>query len=320
MKILIGYDGSECADAALDDLTQAGLPAAGEAQIMSIAEVWLPPPPPSAYEIIEEARHANSPAELQRDFAKSCAAAKEALALAERARERLQTRLPNWKLTADSSCGSPAWELVAKADQWKPDLIVVGSHGRTALGRFVLGSVSQRVLTEALCSVRIARGRVEEPNSPVRIVVGTDGSPASDQALRAVAARNWPAQSEVKVVLVDDPLAPEFLGKLIPPLATTLEEDRQEERAWVENISKQAIDILRSADLKVTCVVREGDPKQELPKAAEEWGADCIFVGSAGFSNRFERFVLGSVSAAVAARAHCSVEVVRKKSKQIKHG
>jgi nucleotide-binding universal stress UspA family protein len=315
MKILIGYDGSECADAALDDLAQAGLPASGEIHILSVAEVWLPPPPPSSFEIVEEARHAESPAELQRDFAKQCAAAKEALVLAERARDRVQARFPNWKVSADSSCGSAPWELVAKADQWNPDLIVVGSHGRTALGRFVLGSVSQRVLTEALCSVRIARGRVEEPNSPERIIVGTDGSPASEEALRAVAARTWPAGSEVKVVLVDDPLAPEFLGKVIPPLRKMLEEDRQEERAWVEEISRQSIDILSSAAIKVTCVVREGDPKRELPKAAEEWGADCIFVGSAGFSNRFERFVLGSISAAVAARAHCSVEVVRKKSR-----
>ena len=214
MKILIGYDGSECADAALDDLTQAGLPPAGEFHLMSVAEVWLPPPPPSSYEIIEEARHANSPAELQRDFSKHCAAAQEALALVERARDRVQARFPNWKVTADSSCGSAAWELVAKADEWKPDLIVVGSHGRTALGRFVLGSVSQRVLTEALCSVRIARGRLDEPNSPVRIIVGTDGSPASEEALLSVAARKWPPLSEVKVIMVDDPLAPEFLGKL----------------------------------------------------------------------------------------------------------
>jgi nucleotide-binding universal stress UspA family protein len=315
MKILIGYDGSGCADAALDDLTQAGLPPTGEVHILSVAEVWLPPPPPSTYEVIEEARHANSPAELQRDFAKRCPAAKDALALAERVRDRLQTRFPEWKVSANSSCGSAAWELVAKADQWKPDLIVVGSHGGTVLGRFVLGSVSQRVLTEALCSVRIARGRVEEPNSPVRIIVGTDGSPASEEAVRAVAARNWPAQSEVKVIMVDDPLAPEFLGKIIPPLETMLEEDRQAERAWVEKISKQSVDILRSAGLRITCMVREGDPKRELPKAADDWGADCIFVGSAGFSNRFERFVLGSVSAAVAARAHCSVEVVRKKPK-----
>lgn len=314
MKILIGYDGSECADAALDDLTQAGLPPAGEVHILSVAEVWLPPPPPSSYEIIEGARNATSPAELQRDFAKRGAAAKTELALAERARDRVQSRFPNWKVTADSSCGSAAWELVAKADEWKPDLIVVGSHGRTALGRFVLGSVSQRVLTEAKCSVRIARGRVEEPDSPVRIIVGTDGSPASDEALRVVAARKWPAQSEVKVILVDDPLAPEFLGKIIPPLEKALEEDRTEERAWVEKISAHSVDILRASEIKVTCAVREGDPKRELCKAAEEWGASSIFVGSAGFSNRLERFVLGSVSAAVAARAHCSVEVVRKKT------
>jgi len=311
MKILIGYDGSECADAALDDLTQAGLPATGEVHVLSVAEVWLPPPPPSSYEILEEARKAQSPADLQREFAKGCAAAKEVLLFAERARDRIQTKFPDWKVSADSSCGSPAWELVAKADEWKPDLIVVGSHGRTALGRFVLGSVSQRVLTEARCSVRIARGRVEEPNSPVRIVAGTDGSPPSDEALRAIAARNWPAGSEVKVVLVDDPLTPEFLGKIIPPFEKMLEEDRQEERAWVERISKRSIEILRSAGMNVSCVVREGDPKRELPKVAEEWGADCVFVGSAGFSNRLERFVLGSVSAAVAARSHCSVEVVR---------
>ena len=91
-----------------------------------------------------------------------------------------------------------------------------------------------------------------------------------------------------------------------------LEEDRQNERAWVEKITEQSTEILRNAGIKVTCVLREGDPKQELCKAAEEWNADCIFVGSAGFSNRLERFVLGSISGAVAARAHCSVEVIRK--------
>lgn len=314
MKILIGYDGSECADAALDDLAQAGLPAAVEVHVLSVAEMWLPPPPPSAFEIIEEARQANSPAELQRDFAKTCAAAKEALALAERARERIQSRFPDWKVSAGSSCGSAAWELVAKADEWKPDLLVVGSHGRTGFGRFVLGSVSQRVLTEALCSVRIARGRVEEPSSPVRIIVGTDGSPASERALGVIAARKWPPQSAVKVIVVDDPLPPDFLGKLIPPLEEVIEEDRQDARAWVKEISQRSAAILRGASVKVSCELREGDPKRELPKAAEEWGADCIFVGSAGFSNRFERFVLGSTSAAVAARAHCSVEVVRRSS------
>lgn len=315
-RILIGYDGSECADAALDDLTHAGLPPDAEAQILSIAEVWLPPPPPSSYEIVVQAESAESPAELQRGFAKGCVAAKAALALAEGARERVLANFPNWKVTADSSCGSPASELMARADEWKPDLIVVGSHGRTALGRFALGSVSQRVLTEACCSVRVARGRVEEPDTPVRIIIGIDGSPASLDAAREVASRRWPPQSEVKVIVVDDPLFPDFLGDLIPPLEKLIEEDKSQERAWVKKVSTEPIALLRQAGLQVSSELREGEPKKELPKAAEEWGADCIFVGSVGFSNRLERFVLGSVSAAVAARAHCSVEVVRSKSKE----
>lgn len=314
MKILIAYDGSSCADAALDDLQRAGLPPEAEAQIISVAEIWLPPPPPSAAEILERAGEVKVPSDFKRVYSKGSAAMKEALALAEQASDRVKTNFPGWKLFADADCGSPAWEIVFRADQWKPDLIVVGSHGRTALGRFVLGSVSQRVLTEAKCSVRIARGRIEEPGSPVRIIVGIDGSPGSEEAVRAVAARTWPAGSEVRVIIVDDPLVPPIIGEIIPPLAETIEESNAEDWSRDKEVLANATALLRASDIKASTEIRLGDPKKELPQAAEEWAADCIFVGSAGFSNRFERFVLGSISAAVAARAHCSVEVVRKSS------
>ena len=316
MKILIGYDGSECAEAALDDLRRAGLPENAEAYVLSVAEVWLPAPPPSSYEILEKARQVKVPADLKEIYSKDSQSFKEVLSLAQRAVERVKASFPGWKVTADASCGSPAWELVGQADQWKPDLIVVGSHGRSALGRFVLGSVSQRVLTEARCSVRVSRGRVEEPDTPVRLIVGVDGSPGSEAAVRAIAARNWPPNSEVKLVAVDDPLVPDYVGKIIPPLASTIEEDKKEELSWANMIARRSSGLLAHTELEVTQVLREGDPKHELPKAAEEWGADCIFVGSTGFSNRFERFVLGSVSAAVAARAHCSVEVVRQSASE----
>jgi nucleotide-binding universal stress UspA family protein len=314
MKILIAYDGSDCAEAALDDLQRAGLPGKAEVQIISIAEVWLPPPPPSSAEILERAKEVLVPSDFKRVYARGSKAMKAALVLAEQAGARVKSNFPGWAVETDASCGSPAWEVVFRSDQWKPDLIVVGSHGRTALGRFVLGSVSQRVLTEARCSVRIARGRVEEPGSPVRILVGIDGSPGSEDAVRAVAARAWPQHSEVKLMVVDDPLVPAFVGDIIPPLAETIDESNAEDRAWAEEMLTVSASILKTTDIKVTTEIRQGDPKKELPKAAEEWGADCIFVGSAGFSNRFERFVLGSVSAAVAARAHCSVEVIRKTS------
>jgi nucleotide-binding universal stress UspA family protein len=167
------------------------------------------------------------------------------------------------------------------------------------------------VLTHARCSVRVSRGRVEEPGTPVRLIVGVDGSPASLAAIDEVQSRAWPLGSEVRVIAVDDPLIPTFIGQFIPPVAKTVEESNKVDREWLKKMLGRSSKRLRQAELKVSTDIREGDPKHILVQAAEEWGADCIFVGSVGFGNPFERFVLGSVSASVAARAHCSVEVVR---------
>jgi len=316
MRILIAYDGSDCAEAALDDLAQAGLPETTEAIVISVTEVWLPPPPMSSYEIVEQAASLHVPADLKKVYMKGSRVVKEAKALAERGAARVSATFPKWKVKAEAIYGSPAWELVFKADKWKPDLIVVGSHGRSALGRFVLGSVSQRVVAEARCSVRIARGRIEEPGSPVRIVIGIDGSPASHAAVRAVIARNWPAQSQVRVVVVDDPLHPTLVGELVPLVAELVDEENRLDRARIQKFAEAAAKLIRSANLHASAIIEEGDPKHVLPRVAEKWGANSIFVGATGFSNRFQRFVLGSVSSAVAARAHCSVEVIRPHGKR----
>jgi len=82
---------------------------------------------------------------------------------------------------------------------------------------------------------------------------------------------------------------------------------------WGDGLRKGDVGMrgpLRTRGLTVSSVITEGDPKHVLLDEAEHWGADCIFVGARGLS-RVERFLLGSVSAAVAARAHCAVEVVR---------
>lgn len=77
-------------------------------------------------------------------------------------------------------------------------------------------------------------------------------------------------------------------------------------------IAVPAIDTLKDSGLIVSSVVKEENPKQLLISEAEDWGADCIFVGARGLG-RIKRLWLGSVSTAVAQRAHCSVEVVREK-------
>jgi nucleotide-binding universal stress UspA family protein len=304
MKILVAYDGSDCADAALDDLQRAGLPDAVEVVVMSVTEIWLPPP--------SSLEDGEASAERQKISVKHSKAIAETRALAQRARVRLQQNFPAWQVSAEDAYGSPAWEIISKADAWQPDLIVVGSHGRTALGRLVLGSVSQKVLTEARSSVRVARGRVEVDATPVRIVIGVDGSDGSAGAVSAVAARRWPLGSETHVVVVEDSLTPTVQGRFIPPVADWVEESNKEDLHWVHETADKAVAELSATGLNVSSLVTEGDPKRMLIEEAEKWGADCIFVGSTGFSgSRLSRFLLGSVSSAVAARAHCSVEVVR---------
>ena len=159
--------------------------------------------------------------------------------------------------------------------------------------------------------MRVARGRLDEHDSPVRIILAVDGSPGSQGAAREVARRAWPSNSEVRVVVVDDALTPTLLGRRIPPVAAWIDESAKDDRAWAQKIADEAVKELQAAQLKVSSDIVEGDPKRMLVEEAEKWGADCIFVGSTGFSSHIARFMLGSVSSAVVARAHCSVEVVR---------
>ena len=83
-----------------------------------------------------------------------------------------------------------------------------------------------------------------------------------------------------------------------------------EENERITAAVEKAVNRLKGANLRVTHLVKLGDPKQLLVNEAERWGADCIYVGSHGLG-RLDRILLGSVSSAVAARAHCSLEVVR---------
>lgn len=53
--------------------------------------------------------------------------------------------------------GDPADRIVLEAGEWGADLILMGSHGRHGLSRVILGSVAQKVLSHAPCSVEVVR-------------------------------------------------------------------------------------------------------------------------------------------------------------------
>ena len=296
MKILIGYDGSECAQGIFDDLPRAGLPQDIEALVISVDELWLPLPP--SYGMAETG------------FPLDFKATAEVEGLAKQGAERMRSLFPACAASSEGFAGSPSSSILARADEWQPDLIVVGSHGRSALGRFLLGSVSQRLATEAGCSVRISRGRAGRVGTTVRIVVGIDGSPGCEAAVSELAARSWPAGTEARLISVLKVPIPAALESTTSPAVQMVDEVKEEYVAELERSLEVAAGKLRAVGLAVSNAVKTGDPKRVLLDAAEQCKADSIFVGARGLS-RFKRLMLGSVSAALAARAHCSVEVVR---------
>ena len=310
MKILIAYDGSECADSAIADLANAGLPADADAEVVSVAEAWLPPPPISSYDLVGSEDVAESVASHEHARQWQTDSAEVARSLAHEAGQRIKSMFPGWRINAHGCFGSPSTEVLSRAEEWSADLIVAGSHGRSLIGRLILGSVSNRVLSEAHCSVRVARGKPGRTQSPIRILVCVDGSAGADAAVASAASRYWPAGTEATVLIVCDPVTPTAVGSLLPPVTSWAAAFNDEQKADAEKTIQPSVARLQSAGVAVTGIVRIGDPRWVILKEAEELNIDSLFVGARGLS-RIERFLLGSVSSAVASRAHCSVEVVR---------
>ncbi len=309
MRILIGYDGSESADVALDDLRRAGLPRDVEALVVSVGEVMMPP---ASHEVggpaLTSRRLSVVLAQVETQAAEKL---KEVEDLAAKAGERLRSSFPGWEVQAVGLAGSPSTELINKADEWKADLVVVGSHGHSAFERFMLGSVSKKVVTDSHHSVRVARGTVKQDNLPPKIMIGVDASPEAEHAVRAVGMRVWPEGTQVRIIAIDDGTSPARISTVLPTAAAMIRSSNENVSEAARLMVGWAENELSAIGLHVSVAVEKGDPQRVLIEEAGKWDADSIFVGGRKFSGAIERFRLGSVSTALVTKAHCSVEVVR---------
>lgn len=311
MKILIAYDGSGYSHASLCDLQKAGLPPEVEVIVLSVMENWLSPA------VAQEEIHAVADSEVAEYFQKYYQQANRNLAesksIADQAKQELLRYFPGWTIKTEAVLGSAASKILLRSLEFKPDLIVVGAQGLSAFSQTGLGSISQRVLTEAGCSVRVARSNNDDAASPeLRIAIGFDDSPGSMAAVESVASRQWRRKTEIRLVIVTEPLVALISGRVFQTIPGWSEGRMKGEQKWVETLAVEALQTLRNAGLSATLHVYSGNPRLVLAQETANWHADCIFVGARAEGSRLERLFLGSVSAAVAARANCSVEVVRK--------
>ncbi|MFB6089598.1 MAG: universal stress protein [Halobellus sp.] len=193
--------------------------------------------------------------------------------------------------------GFPHETILEYVDHEGIDLIAMGTHGRTGLNRYLLGSVAEKVVRLSPVPVLAVRPEAAGERPYRDVVVPTDGSDAAIPAERwgvGLAARFGAAVHAVSVV-------PE------EPVRSS------ETKAAYEDAAEEAVERVRrvaeEAGVGIDGAVEHGVPHREILDFADRTGADLLVVGTHGRTG-VERFVLGSVAEKVVRLSETPVLVV----------
>jgi nucleotide-binding universal stress UspA family protein len=145
MRILLAIDDSKFSEAAIETVIEQARPQGTEVRILHVVES---PPLLVARELGGCEPALESALEFQKQHAEAVLA---------KAAELLRAR--GLKVAAALEVGDPKSKILDVAEEWHADLIVLGSHGRKGLDRFLMGGVSDAVARHARCSVEIVRIR-----------------------------------------------------------------------------------------------------------------------------------------------------------------
>ena len=296
MKLLVAIDASKASAHVLEQIAARPWPAGSTAEVLTVVEpshLWTMSE--TAEQIVGQAREITERAAMMLDG----------------------DAAPGLSARAVVMQGDPKAVIIDRAKSEDVDLVLVGSHGASALQRFLVGSVASGVVRHAPCSVEIVRERDGVAPGVRKILLAADGSPLSELAAQEIAARSWGENVAVRVISVEEYTMPAAQILLEPSFVFTDTEKELQKQALerAENAVASAVRILQPvfSDVSEKIAVPLRPAKEEILAEAEEWGADLIVLGSHGREGA-ELLLLGSVSEAVATHAHCSVEVVRKRA------
>ena len=197
--------------------------------------------------------------------------------------------------------------LSSAAREVGTDLLVVGTHGRTGLRWFFLGSVAERVVRHAPMDVLVARREDAGRGGFHDVLVATDFTPASVRALDRALDLVAPG-GRIQVVHCQ-PMSPVALwGEGAAPYQAELDVALEAE------MRRQGEKLLaarrRPGGPTLSFAIRREPPALAIVHLLEARRFDLAVLGSHGRTG-FRRFFLGSVAEAVVRRAPCSVLIAR---------
>jgi nucleotide-binding universal stress UspA family protein len=296
MNILIATDGSDSANAAVELVTRFPFPQHSALTAITVVDTKLFTD--SRSEGLDEAQSRQLEQSEQAIHAD-----------ADRMLAQVATRLraAGRVCSTEVHAGNPAEQILEAAGRLKPDLIVVGAHGVSGLRHFRLGSVADKVLEHAECSVLIVRTSAAlEDQNPWNILVAYDDSGPAREAVRFSASLPLAASTQVTVVTVMP-----MIHMYRQDIRQELNSIWQQKRDAAQRALDDAVAAVRWPTSNVSSLFRESaDVARDILDAAAETRCDLVVLGYKGRS-AIKRFLLGSVTARIAHHAPCSVLAVR---------
>jgi nucleotide-binding universal stress UspA family protein len=208
--------------------------------------------------------------------------------------------------------GFPIYEILRVIREENPDLIVSGTRGLRAGKGLALGSVSQRLLTYAPCSVMLVPAKVRSTRR-LRVALATDGSESAREAARLVTL--LPDIKEVTVFSVARPVEARDISRYSTMTKRGLSSLRTElgraRRDAANRSIEETLTVLRPAGLRTKTRVVIGHPAEAISGYAKKERCDLLVVGSRGLTGVMA-MAMGSVSLTVAQSAPCPVIVVKR--------
>lgn len=191
--------------------------------------------------------------------------------------------------------GDPAEEIIDYADKEKFGLIIMASHGRCGVGRWVLGSVADKVirgtkLPVALIRAKGARPDVREKGILMKTLVPLDGSKTSEAVLPYVEELASKLKAEVTLLRV---LTPDYWAYDMT-LVERVESARRSAKHYIEKAAAQ----LKQKGIAVKAEFREvevGAAAEKIIDLAAETNADLVAMATHGESG-LTRWIFGSVA------------------------
>jgi nucleotide-binding universal stress UspA family protein len=214
-----------------------------------------------------------------------------------------------------TSSQPPAVGILASAETWKADLIVVGARGMSTVERLLLGSVSRAVIHGAHLPVLVVRSA--PPADGMRVLACHHE--ASAAAVAAVVGKlHWPASTTGRVIAVAESLLagplPTWLENRVrdPDTAAIAKAWEQEHEVEVGQISNRLDGFQKSLPKAFhgsKPIVLEGNPGDRIIATAKSDHDDLIVIGRTP-TDALTHWLLGSTSEAVLMHAHANVLLV----------